>query len=121
MPDQSTLRAPGPGWRGSDPRHRAPSLFEVAVVMKSEVIRIGFPSDLPAEFGEMVNAEQRKDDLGLPADDLAFTYNRADGSPTIVVWVPRSRRRTLGAAGREIKTAWNARAKRSGIGPQGAA
>jgi len=89
--------------------------------MKSEVIRIGFPSDLPAEFGEMVNAEQRKDDLGLPADDLAFTYNQPDGSPAIVVWVPKSRRRTLGAAGREIKTAWNARAKRSGAGPQGAA
>ncbi len=72
------------------------------MVMRSDVIRIGFPS-------------------GLPADDLAFSYNQPDGSPAIVVWVPKSRRHTLGAAGREIKTAWNARAKRSGASPQGAA
>jgi len=91
------------------------------MVMRSDVIRIGFPSDLPPEFEEMVNAEQRKDDLGLPADDLAFSYNQPDGSPAIVVWVPKSRRHTLGAAGREIKTAWNARAKRSGASLQGAA
>ena len=82
---------------------------------------IGFPPDLPEEFGKLINAEQDQDDLGLPAKDLTLYYRSTDGEMNLVAWVPSSRRRTLAKAGREAMSAWNARAKRSGIDPQGAA
>ena len=89
--------------------------------MINELTLIGFPPDLPKEFGALINAQQDQDDLGLPAKDLTLYYRSTGGEMNLVTWVPSSRRRTLAKAGREAMSTWNARAKRSGIDPQGAA
>ena len=88
---------------------------------EGNIALIGFPPDLPEEFGELINAEQDQDDLGLPAKDLTLYYRSTDGEMNLVAWVPSSRRRTLAKAGRSAMSVWETRANRSGASPQGAA